>query len=470
MHRSSFLSESSSFFALEDQAIHPMSLVSEELLSGQFNDHQVSITDSKHNALSNETLFSRRIFKHLPPKAEALLLINEAFHSFNAAFPIFDPVSFMHTFHGSYSTSSYDDPSWWASLNVVLALAHRFRAMRTLNSEAEDREAWGYLQNALAVVTELTMLHTNLFAVQALLGMAIVLQGTPNPRPCSALTAATIRLAQTMGLHRKNKDPYISNNEKEQRKRVFWIAYILDKDISLRTGQPPAQDDDDMDVDLPAETIDIVAQPRNGRYLVDFFYPRIGLAIIQGQIYKRLCSLKASAQSDEERMVAVQELDAMLLTWRSSVPIDFEAEYFQMAGQPIMLPALLHTIIIRFTYFNSLNTIHSPSRSPSYCPGTSCQSQSQTQSIGPNISFQCGNISSDPLCVEEARRAIQLVQITPQGDYACVWCVHFPILLSLVDRLTYTGSSSTSSSQQSQHSFATSSYRPLTHLRNSTWN
>ena len=325
----------------------------------------------------------------------------------------------MRIFHDRYSySSSDDDPSWWASLNVVLALAHRFRAIRTLDNETEDREAWGYLQNALAVVTELTMLHTKLFSVQALLGMAIVIQGTPNPRPCSVLISATIKLAQSMGLHKKNEDLDLSDAEIEQRKRVFWIAYLLDKDVSLRTGQPPAQDDDDMDVDLPAETIDLNAHPQAGMGCVNFFNLRIGLAIIQGQIYKRLCSVKAMKQSEEERSLAVQELDTMLHTWRASVPIGFDGEYFEPMGRAAP-PAVIHTLIIRFTYFNSLNTIHSPPAQSLSCRGTSCPKQ--MQAVGPNISFQCRNISSDPFCVEEARRAIQLVQITPQGDYACVW-------------------------------------------------
>ena len=200
-------------------------------------------------------LFSRRVFRELPPKSLALVLIEEAFASGHSTFPIFDQRSFTQHFQDHYSQSNPSDPGWWACINIVLALGHRFRAMRTLEAQHENEQSCHYLQNALAVVSELTMLHNNLQAIQALLGMTIVLEGTPNPRLSSVLNAAALRLAQTMGLHRKNVDPSLTAAEIEERKNVFWIAYFLDRDISLRTGQPPLQDDDDMDVDLPCGTI-----------------------------------------------------------------------------------------------------------------------------------------------------------------------------------------------------------------------
>ncbi|CZR69441.1 uncharacterized protein PAC_19341 [Phialocephala subalpina] len=324
------------------------------------NGHQPSTPDWTHTALND--VFSRRIFKPLPPKFHALALINEAFDSFHNAFPIFDQTTFMEKFTETYSlaepSDSCSDTAWWASLNVVLALAHRFRAMRTRNAHSEDREAWGYLKNALALVTELTLLSSSLLAVQALLGMAIVAQGTPNPRPCEALIAVVLRLAQSMGLHRRVQKEGLSDDDRELRKRVFWIAYFLDKDINFKTGRPPVQDDEDMDVELPVGTAYLYMPGEVRDREIDFFSLRIGVAIIQGQIYKRLCSVNAERQSEMERAVAVRELEAMLETWKRSVPIDFQADYIGTEVLTQDLPTLLHMVIIRSTYFNSLDIIH----------------------------------------------------------------------------------------------------------------
>lgn len=43
--------------------------------------------------------------------------------------------------------------------------------MSNLVPQEEDQKAWGYLKNALAVQTELTIRNTDLLSVQALLGM-----------------------------------------------------------------------------------------------------------------------------------------------------------------------------------------------------------------------------------------------------------------------------------------------------------
>ena len=54
--------------------------------------------------------------------------------------------------------------------------------------------------------------------------------GTPNPQPSFFLVAAAIRLANSIGLHKRGSGFNLNSVEIEQRKRVFWIAYILDKE------------------------------------------------------------------------------------------------------------------------------------------------------------------------------------------------------------------------------------------------
>jgi hypothetical protein len=78
--------------------------------------------------------------------------------------------------------------------------------MHTRKPHSEDCEARGYLQNALRVITKLTLLSTFLLAVQALLGMAILVQATSNPRPCEVMVAAALRLPQGEGLDEEQRD------------------------------------------------------------------------------------------------------------------------------------------------------------------------------------------------------------------------------------------------------------------------
>ena len=118
-----------------------------------------------------EDMFARRVFEPLPSRDEALSLMRDFFENFNWMFPLFHEPTFMHLVHRNYSQNPYEGSGWWASLNVALAIAHRIRVMSNLVPQNEDRKAWGYLKNAMAVLTELTMRNTDLLSVQALLGM-----------------------------------------------------------------------------------------------------------------------------------------------------------------------------------------------------------------------------------------------------------------------------------------------------------
>lgn len=57
------------------------------------------------------------------------------------------------------------------------------------------------------------------------------LLGTPNPQPSFFLVAAAIRLANSIGLHKRGSGFNLNPVEIEQRKRVFWIGYLLDKEL-----------------------------------------------------------------------------------------------------------------------------------------------------------------------------------------------------------------------------------------------
>ena len=305
--------------------------------------------------------------------------------------------------------TSVNDPGRWACLNVVLALAPQFQHGPAQDVK-EDCETWCYFQTAFAVVGQLMTMHVTLWSVQALLGMALVLQGTPNQGPVSLLVSAAMKLAHRMGLHKRCQNPNLSPAEIEERKRVFWIAYSLDKDLSLRMGQPSAQDDDDMDVELPSETDSSLFYADELTRMNSFNF-RARLAMIQGQIYKRLYSVKATNQAVAERVVAATELESMLQSWRASVPIELMQDYHESFLQMPISGTIGHAIILQLSYFNSLAIVYNSLPAlPRYC---------ELGGTGDPIEFQ---LLSAPLTyATEARKAIKLLQVTPRRRYACIW-------------------------------------------------
>ena len=364
-----------------------------------FNDHTNNGSHPQQAKELQTVSLSRQ--HQLPTKARALQLVEESFTNYFTFFPLFLEEEFRQEFYSKYSTSDPKDAPWWACLNVALAIAHRIRAIRTPDPKHDNIEAARYLQNALDVVAELSASTGSFAAVQALACMACILQDTSNPEPAAALVAVALRLAQAMNLHREYTTPELTESQAETRRRVFWKFFILDKDISLRTGRPFGQDDDDMDVRLPSKgSLESVN--------LGIFNRRIGLAIVQGQVYKRLYSVAAGRQTATERAVAAQELSCLLSYWKSSaelelagnLPISMET---QLSGDGI------HMVVLRLAYLHCLSMID--------------RHVSPAMPSSPNQELNWYELLGQPsnLCVAESRKAIRLIHVIPQVDCACVW-------------------------------------------------
>ncbi|KAF2824598.1 hypothetical protein CC86DRAFT_446796 [Ophiobolus disseminans] len=372
-----------------------------------------------------QDIFKRRVYKQLPPKHEALSLLKDYFENFNCMFPLFHEPTFMHLVEKHYSDDPYEGSGWWASLNVALAFAHRLRVMSNLVPAEEDEKAWQYLKNAMSVMVELTMRNTDLLSVQALLGIGLFLLGTPNPQPTYFFIATAMRLAHSIGLHKKGANFNLNSAEVEQRKRVFWIAYMLDKDICLRSGRPPIQDDDDMNVELPSEypPDNIGNIPlADGKGTMNLFRLMCTFSIIQSNVYKGLYSVKAAKQTDGELLNTIGELDRELEDWKDGIPLEFRPEHDIKASHT---PLILQVAVLHLGYYNCLTTIHRMSVHHGYWTSRLSNFAIQglnARPLNPRV------FMSAQLCVQAARASIHLLKYIPKGDLSCVWLIiYFPV-------------------------------------------
>ncbi|KAL1881882.1 hypothetical protein Daus18300_000936 [Diaporthe australafricana] len=388
----------------------------------------VSMDDHKWNNWKPEVfgdLFQRPVFLPLPPKHECVSLLQDYFDNFNCMFPLFHRPTFMHLVERQYTKDPYSGSGWWASLNVALAIAHRLRVMSNLVPHEEDAKAWGYMKNAMACFAELVMRNTDLLSVQALLGMALFMQGTPNPQPSSLLIGTAIRLSHNIGLHKRGTGFNLNPIEIEQRKRVFWIAYMLDKDLCIRSGRPFAQDDDDMNVELPdTDPEDNIGNIplADGKGKMNLFRVMCELALIESRVYKKLYATKATKQTDGELLQTIGELDQELEDWKDRMPIEYRPENEIQASHT---PLILHVVMLHFTYYNCLTTIHRMSIHRGYWTSRLSNFAIQglnAKPLNPRV------FNSAALCTSAARASISLLKYVPQGDSSVVWMVlYFPV-------------------------------------------
>ncbi|RGP62971.1 hypothetical protein FSPOR_8955 [Fusarium sporotrichioides] len=242
---------------------------------------------------SIEPLFTRRVMKRLPSWTEAFSLVSEFFTHEHQVFPCFNAPAFMCLLGQQYSGPYSESPAWWVSLNSVLAIAQRRRAEVAQSTEADDL-AWAYASNALAGTWDLPMRSTQLSSVQALLAISWFFIGTPNPQPSFMLVGCAVRLAHSIGIHVDSQDPSLSPAETSTRKKVFWIAICLDRELCLRTGRPPCHDLNAAYVDPPIESLDETEVIKTVEGLeLNLLKGQMQLAVIQSAIYQDIHSSKS---------------------------------------------------------------------------------------------------------------------------------------------------------------------------------
>ncbi|GLA83020.1 hypothetical protein AtubIFM56815_007211 [Aspergillus tubingensis] len=260
----------------------------------------------------------RRIFEPLPCKDTTVQLVREYFATFNQAIPLFEEGSFMRSVDRQYSWNPDNNASWWISLNIALAISYRERAHASSDPSDNWRKSLGHVKNALNAVVDVFLRNTDIAAVQGLLGLALYFQGTPNPQALLMFAAAAMRLAQSIGLHRENGSG--ASPEAEHRRRVYWIAFILDSDISIRVGRPPVQDLEDYDTHLPTEN------PPDGRGILtidgirmNYFRLLAQLAQIQQLVYKKLYTVTVRRESSDDVIERIKSCEDALLSWKKTL-------------------------------------------------------------------------------------------------------------------------------------------------------
>ncbi|KAL4819888.1 hypothetical protein BDW67DRAFT_193462 [Aspergillus spinulosporus] len=319
----------------------------------------------KPNLEVNYGPFTSPIFIRLPQKSHLQSLFEVAFVELNQIVPVFDVLVLQSLLedHFSHSTVSRDYPQRWAMLNAAVAVAIQLRTASGSHSEMM-KLSWAFFKNAFSMYSAIILRGTDILGLEALLAMALYTQGSSDIRTTSVLVCAAARLSLTLGLHTKT---YYSGRDltaANRSRRAFWVAYILDKDISVKTGLPSNFDEDTIDLDqldliVPDTAASASSIGSNGLgtniSTSSLFKLDVELKKIGSTVEKRLFSKSSSEQSVHQLLHIVTELDHQLVNWKASLPLDLLPGHINwstapMAGEPI---ALLH-----FAYYNILCEVH----------------------------------------------------------------------------------------------------------------
>ncbi|KPM36540.1 hypothetical protein AK830_g10008 [Neonectria ditissima] len=259
----------------------------------------------------------------LPSLPELLPVVDSYFQNYNRLTPLFDEPTFMRMLLDWYSSPSKRTVVSWAAINVVLAIS--FRILDDLSME--DPRLSSCVRNVQSTMADLMTWQEDLLGIQVLLGLVVIFQGGPDPQLAIVLIGSAIRLVQRMRLPSKQALIGHSPAVALHRNRIFWIAYILDRDLALRARAPCAQLDSETDIDVPDEDpddgIDIFYSP-NGSVRFNYLRTRVQLAFIQGKVHDVLYSRRAQSLTQQQRLASIARVKGMLFDWHKKIPEEFQ--------------------------------------------------------------------------------------------------------------------------------------------------
>lgn len=161
----------------------------------------------------------------------------------------------------------------------------------------------------------------------------------------------------------------IEDREDRHIRLLFWMCYYFDKSFSLRTGHPPAIDDEFCDLTLPEGYLEYRWSPRvcdPTTDLQDVFFPGdMELTLVKSKVIRSLYGNRSWEKSDAELLRSVRELDSELENWRSAVPRQYAPALSVRKDVTLSsdLSKCMHMVHIELhlEYHHILNVIHSAS-------------------------------------------------------------------------------------------------------------
>lgn len=278
---------------------------------------------------SSVSASTRDIAQELPA-AQAMAYVEAYFSTVQVIFPVLDRDTFLAQLAAVRAGQSpAPNYSWQALYSAVLASGCR----ATLSEETAEafktsgREAWSYFQNALSFESRILHGATDLMAIQAVTVMTIFAQGLSSPQRLEyTLSSIASRLAQSLALNRHPPPEWdLTESEKCERNRVFWVIYCLDKMIGLRCGRPCVIYDEEVSSCFPRGVAVIQrgndAPSAPGRSPpFDFFLCFTKLSRIGGNVSRMLYSATALYKPSSRLVLRLNGLLRDLQAWVHSIP------------------------------------------------------------------------------------------------------------------------------------------------------
>ncbi|KAF4980496.1 hypothetical protein FZEAL_3507 [Fusarium zealandicum] len=295
----------------------------------------------------------------LAPLTEIMPVVDNYFRNYNRVIPLFDEAAFMRMLLDCYSHSNNRTLVSWAAINVVLALSYRILEGRSMDDPALAQA----LRNVHSVMAQLMTHNTDLTGLQVLLGTVILYQGSADFQLAIVLIGSVMRLAQSMRLQSKQALAGLSKADALARCHVFWIAYMFERELSLRARAPYHQPDGETDLDLPAanpeDDLGVIRSTADTAQLC-YLRARAQLACIQGRVHDVLYSQRTKTLTQEQKSTAVSRIEMELEEWRREIPAELQdTDKMRQRLSPVAVQLMMTMLYRHFECLVQIRSIFS---------------------------------------------------------------------------------------------------------------
>ncbi|KAF3805743.1 hypothetical protein GCG54_00005107 [Colletotrichum gloeosporioides] len=274
------------------------------------------------------------------------------------SFPVIDRFSFDETLDITYGISADrpNSPTELAALASVLSILSLMGHCKDLGNGYSGIDANDCANKARQFLMSLTG-HYSVTILECLLALYThsTLDGHWQeagfylPLACSMVSALG---GHTSASHNTpDGRTTLSAKKRLHLRNLFWICYVADKDMALRTGRPPLLSAVFCDVSIPKDYDQNHAYLRSfdepvdrpisvGDGPVPYFSGDLVLSQIKEKVYRLLYSPAVSEAKDTTLLLHIRELDEEIERWRLSIPLDFRPA---LSASPQTLLAISQT-------------------------------------------------------------------------------------------------------------------------------
>ncbi|KAI9273713.1 fungal-specific transcription factor domain-containing protein [Sporodiniella umbellata] len=289
----------------------------------------------------------------MPPKDLEDHLLDLYFKNFYPLLPILHKKLFIQSFNRNEVPSLL--------LNAIYAVASRVSPDPRVRADPSKPETAGevFFERA-RLLLDLEWDNFKLYTVQSLLLMSSHQNGALKTTRGWLYSGMAIRMSQNLGLHRNCDSWNITNEEKEERKRLFYSCFIIDRLSCAMHGRSPMIDDRDYDTPYPSESDEDDLQ-RVPRVMENFHY-LIKICEILGEVIRDLYMVKG--RSHLSLVITpdgiVSSLDKKLNKWMAKLPPNLQyrppnSRLNEQAPAPTLELCQLHML-----FYTTLILTHRP--------------------------------------------------------------------------------------------------------------